>query len=30
LPKPWEFASRAEEERILPEGPRRSGDLKRE
>jgi hypothetical protein len=30
MPKPWEFASRTEEERILPEGPRPRGDLKRE
>lgn len=30
MPKPWEFASRAEEDKTLPEGPRRSGDLKRE
>jgi hypothetical protein len=30
MPKPWEFASRVEEEKILPEGPRPRGDLKRE
>ena len=30
MPKPWETASRTEEGMILPEGPRRSGDLKRE
>src|SRR5262252_2524903 len=30
MPKPWEFASRTEEEKTLPEGPRRSGVLKRE
>lgn len=30
VPKPWEFASRSEEEKTLPLGPKRSGDLKRE